>query len=115
MRSEESPRSDSTRTRQFFGGLLAILGALDVLESLIVQRGIGAARHSCAVAASVVPARPEPEALQVEVRDLVGAAPPGSAGHRGGTGSTGRPAAGAPAADVPAGPPAWRLRPTAAG
>lgn len=40
MRPEEAPRIDSARIRQFFGGLLAIVGALDVLEALIVQRPV---------------------------------------------------------------------------
>src|SRR5256885_7338067 len=42
VRERGGPRSESARIRHFFGGLLAIVGALDVLEALIAVRPLRA-------------------------------------------------------------------------
>lgn len=53
MGDELKPRSDSTRIRHFFGGLLAVVGGLDVVEALIAQHPVRAQVLDAILPASV--------------------------------------------------------------
>jgi len=97
-------RSNALWTRRFFGGLLAIIGSLDIVESLIAQHPLRSQVLDSLLPAEVTfggrTGKPEPAAVQRAVRPRVGRPLPGGFEHRVGAASADRSAPGAPAAAV---------------